>query len=202
MDFIQQLMDSSTFTWVILPILIFLSRICDVSIGTLRIIYVSRSKKFLAPLLGFFEVSIWLVAISQIMQNLDNIVCFIGYAGGFAMGNFIGILIEEKLAVGTLMIRIFQSSETGIKERLYTAGFGVTSIDAHGKNGAVEIIFTIIKRKDLDKVVRIIEACQANTFYSIEDAKSVKKGIFPSSKKSWITPARLFRNRRLSRKGK
>jgi uncharacterized protein YebE (UPF0316 family) len=85
MEFIHQLMDSSIFSWVILPILIFISRIFDVSIGTIRIIFVSRGKKYLAPVLGFFEISIWLLAISQIMQNLDNAICFIAYAGGFAM---------------------------------------------------------------------------------------------------------------------
>ena len=148
MDFIHQIMSNSAFAWVILPILIFMSRICDVSIGTIRIIYVSRGKKFLAPLLGFFEVSIWLVAISQIMQNLNNIACFIAYAGGFAMGNFIGILIEEKLAVGTLIIRIILANEdTCIKDSLHKAGFGLTSIDAHGKNGDVKILFSVIKRK-------------------------------------------------------
>lgn len=176
----QQLLESSIFTWVILPILIFTARIFDVSIGTIRIIFVARSKRFLAPLLGFFEISIWLLAISQIMANMNNIACFIAYAGGFATGNFIGILLEEKLAIGTLIIRIFLvKDEYGMKKRLYEAGFGVTSIDAHGRNGDVEILYTVIKRKALKQVVEIIESSQSNAFYSVEEAKSVKQGIFP-----------------------
>jgi uncharacterized protein YebE (UPF0316 family) len=185
MDFFSQLMNNSLFTWVILPLLIFLSRICDVSIGTLRIIFVSRGRKFLAPLLGFFEVSIWLLAISQIMQNLDNALCFIAYALGFAMGNFIGIYIEEKLAIGILIVRIFlPKDETGMVDRLYEAGFGVTRISAHGRNGDVEILFSVIKRKDLDKIVKIIEECQSGAFYSIEEAKSVRQGVFPGKRGS------------------
>jgi uncharacterized protein YebE (UPF0316 family) len=181
MTFIQDMLNNQIFSWVLLPLLIFLARICDVSIGTVRIIYVARGKRFLAPLLGFFEVSIWLLAISQIMQQLDNIACFIAYAAGFAMGNYVGIRIEEKLAMGTLILRIFLTGDdTRLKDRLYEAGFGVTTIDAHGRNGDVEILFSVIKRKDLQKAVGIIESCQSNAFYSIEDAKSVNKGIFPS----------------------
>ena len=99
--------DSDFFSYAVLPILIFLARICDVSIGTMRIIFVSKGKKNIAPVLGFFEVLIWITAISKIMQNLDNYVNYIAYAGGFATGNFIGMLIEERLAMGILMIRVF-----------------------------------------------------------------------------------------------
>ena len=91
---------SEIFTFIILPILIFIARVCDVSIGTMRIIFISRGAKILAPLLGFFEILIWLVAIGKVMQNLDNIACYVAYAGGFATGNFVGIRIEEKLAMG------------------------------------------------------------------------------------------------------
>ena len=186
MDF-QQLLDSWVFGWIILPILIFTCRIFDVSIGTIRIIFVSRGKKKLAPLLGFFEVSIWLIAISQIMQHLDNVMCFLGYAGGYAMGNFIGILIEDKLAMGMLIIRIFLVEDRNkMKESLYSAGFGVTSLDGRGMNGDVEIIYTVIKRKDLNKAVQIIEECDPKAFYSVEDAKAVNQGIFPKKGKAGL----------------
>lgn len=181
MEFLYQLSDNSLFSWVILPALIFLARVCDVTLGTVRIIFIARSRKFLAPLLGFFEVSIWLLAISQIMQNVNNFVCFFAYAFGFATGNFVGILIEEKLAMGTLIVRIILAEkDTSLKERLFDAGFGVTVIDGQGKNGAVEMLFSVIKRRDLDKIVNIIEECKSNAFYSVEDAKSVSKGIFPT----------------------
>ena len=182
MEVIQSILESPTFSWVILPLLIFLGRICDVTLGTLRIIFVSRSKRILAPLVGFFEVSIWLLAISQIMQHIDNPLCFFAYAGGFAMGNYIGIRIEEKLAMGSLVVRIFLTQDDGyIKEKLAEAGFGYTSIDGHGKNSDVEVIYTVIMRKDLEKVTQIIESCREGAFYSVEDVKMVRQGIFPKS---------------------
>ena len=99
--------DSDLFSYVLMPLLIFLARICDVSIGTMRIIFVSKGKRNIAPILGFFEVLIWITAISKIMQNLDNYVNYIAYAAGFATGNFVGMIIEEKLAMGIQMIRVF-----------------------------------------------------------------------------------------------
>jgi uncharacterized protein YebE (UPF0316 family) len=98
--------NSNLFGYLILPLLIFFARICDVSIGTMRIIFVSKGKKNIAPLLGFFEVLIWIIVISKIMQNLNNYVNYVAYAAGFATGNLVGMIIEEKLAVGVQMIRV------------------------------------------------------------------------------------------------
>ena len=100
MNELKSLFDGDTFTYVILPLLIFLARIADVSIGTIRIVMVAKGQKMIAPILGFFEVLIWLLAISKIMQNLDNWVCYVAYGAGFATGNYIGMIIEEKLAMG------------------------------------------------------------------------------------------------------
>ncbi len=175
--------DSFWFTWIVLPILIFLSRIFDVSIGTMRIIFVSRGRKLLAPILGFFEVSIWLLAISQVMSNLNNAACYLAYAFGFASGTYIGIRIEEKLAIGIQIVRIILSKDECIlKERLSSAGYGVTVVDAMGATGKVKIIYTIVRRKDIKDVVDIINECHSKAFYSIEDAKTAKEGIFPSNK--------------------
>lgn len=176
---------SEVFNWVVLPLLIFSSRIIDVSLGTLRIMFVSRGKRYIAPLLGFFEVMVWIIAISQIMQNLNNFACYIGYAGGFATGTFIGIIIEEKLAIGMLVVRVIMvRDECQLKERLSVAGFGVTEVDAQGANGEVKIIYTIIKRKELNEVMDIINKCNSKAFYSIEDARTVNQGVFRSQNSS------------------
>ena len=92
-------LSSDLFSWVVLPIIIILSRMVDVTLGTVRIILVSRGSRFVAPILGFFEVLIWIVVISQIMQNLNNPLCYIAYALGFALGTYFGIMVEEKLAI-------------------------------------------------------------------------------------------------------
>ena len=138
--------DSSLFTYVILPALIFLSRIFDVTIGTLRIVMVSKGQKVWAPFLGFFEVLIWLIAISKIFQNLDNWVCYVTYAGGFATGNYIGLILEEKLAVGIVKIQIITRKKASkLIRNLTEAGYGITHHAAQGSTEEVSIIYSIIE---------------------------------------------------------
>jgi uncharacterized protein YebE (UPF0316 family) len=177
---IAALYHSEIFKFVLLPILIFLARICDVTLDTLRIIYVGRGMKFLAPVIGFVEVLIWLTAITQIFKNLSNPVCYVAYAGGFAMGNLVGILIEEKMAIGTVVIRTITQKNAELLIRcLKENRYGVTHVDAEGAMGQVKIIFTIAKRKDIDSVLKIIRGCNPLAFYTIEDVRSVRKGVFP-----------------------
>ncbi|MBN2322764.1 MAG: DUF2179 domain-containing protein [Spirochaetes bacterium] len=193
-----QSFDSRTFTWIILPLLIFFARICDVSIGTLRIIFVSRGNKLAAPLLGFFEVLIWLTAIGKIMQNLDNIMAYVAYGGGFAMGNFIGIWIEQKLAVGLVILRVITRKDAAaLSEDLRSRGFGVTCIDAEGNEGPVNIVYSVLKRSALGEAIGLVEKMNPGAFYSIEDVRAVSEGIFPHTgpfaQKKYL---KLLRNRR------
>jgi uncharacterized protein YebE (UPF0316 family) len=181
--------DSNLFSYGILPFLIFLARICDVSIGTMRIIFVSKGKRNIAPFLGFFEVLIWIIAISKIMQNLDNYVNYIAYAAGFATGNFVGMVIEERLAVGIQMIRVI-THEKGLDlvQTLNSNGFGATCVEAHGAKEKVHLIYAIIQRNDLKKVVEIINNFNPKAFYSIEDIRSTNEGIFPPKKPNTSFP--------------
>lgn len=166
--------------YVGIPLLICLARICDVTLGTIRIMYVARGIKVLAAVLGFFEVIIWLFAIGQIVSNLTNIVNYFAYAFGYALGNYIGITIEEKLSVGVLMLRIITKDMAGaLVKALRAAGFGITSIDGKGIYGPVEVIFTVINRKDLDGVVAIIKEYNPQAIYSVQDVRSVSTAPFP-----------------------
>lgn len=171
--------DSELFAWVILPLLIFLARICDQSIGTLRLIFISKGMKYIAPFLGFFEVIIWLLAVGQIMQHLDNWVCYVAYGAGFAMGNFIGIRIEEHLSLGTVIIRVILSSEAPeLVSNLKEQNFGLTLVDGEGAKGKVKLIFSIIRRKEVQRFVGIVQQYNPNAFYTIEDVKSSNEGVF------------------------
>lgn len=181
--------DSSLFDYFILPLLIFLARICDVSIGTMRIIFVSKGKRNIAPILGFFEVLIWIIAISKIMQNLDNYVNYIAYAAGFATGNFVGMILEEKLAVGIQMIRVFAHERgTELVQILNSKGYGATVVEAHGARAKVHLIYTIVQRNELSSVVDLINRFNPKAFYTIEDVRSVNEGIFPHKKNNTIFP--------------
>jgi len=167
------------FSYVILPLLIFLSRITDVTIGTVRIVMVAKGQKKIAPVLGFFEVLIWLIAISQIIAHLDNWLCYLAYGAGFATGNYIGMIIEEKLAVGIIQLQIITRTDAHqLIEKLKTEGYGITHQEAHGAVEEVSIIYSIIKRTDLSKVDEIIRIYNPNAFYSIADVKFVNKGLY------------------------
>jgi uncharacterized protein YebE (UPF0316 family) len=181
--------DSDLFSYFLMPLLIFLARICDVSIGTMRIIFVSKGKRNIAPILGFFEVLIWITAISKIMQNLDNYVNYIAYAAGFATGNFVGMIIEEKLAMGIQMIRVF-AHERGseLVQSLNGNGYGATVIEAHGARESVQLIYTIVQRNELASVLNLINTFNPKAFYTIEDIKSVNEGIFAQKKPNSIFP--------------
>ena len=168
-------------TWIIVPILIFFARIADVSLGTLRIVFVSKGMKVLAPILGFFEVIIWLLAVSRIFENLDNWLYFIAYAAGFATGNFVGLLIEERIALGYINLRIIThlSGEELIK-KLVDEGYGITIVEAKGSMGDVNIIYCVIKRTDYKQVSEMIKEYNPKSFYTIEDIRFANKGVFPS----------------------
>mgnify|MGYP001066769053 FL=1 len=182
--------ESGIFSYGILPLLIFLARVCDVSLGTLRIIFVSKGKKNIAPFLGFFEVLIWIIAVSRIMQNLDNYLNYIAYAAGFATGNYVGMLIEERLAMGIQMIRVF-ANERGreLVQILNSNGFGATSVEAHGAKERVHLVYSIVHRHELEKVLDLINEFNPKAFFTIEDVKSVNEGgIFSPKKQATLLP--------------
>ncbi len=172
--------DSNLYAWLVLPLLIFLARVADVSIGTVRLIFISRGLKSLAPVVGFFEIFIWLLAIGQIMKNLSNPACYVAYAGGFAMGNFVGMWIAEKLSLGVVLIRaVTQKDARELVEYLKSADYGVTSIDGQGANGPVKVVFTIVPRREVKKVVDLIKKSNPKAFYTIEEVGFVEKGVSP-----------------------
>lgn len=169
---------SDLFSYVVLPILIVLARISDVTVGTLRIVMVSKGQKRIAPLLGFFEVIIWLVTMSKIIQNMDNWVAYVAYGAGFASGNYIGLIIEEKLAVGIVHLQIItRTNADNLIAKLKAKGYGITYHDAHGANEKVAVIYSIIKRVDINEVIEIIRTYNPNAFYSIQEVKAVSRGV-------------------------
>lgn len=155
--------------WVILPLLIFIARMSDVTLGTLRNIFISRGFKKIVPIVGFFEVLIWLIAMKQVMSRADNFVCYFAWAGGFAMGTYVGMRIEERLALGMQVIRIITSE---ISEKLINAlrdaNHGITIVDAQGAIGPVKMIFSIVQRKYLKEVVEIIEKINQTLFIPLK----------------------------------
>lgn len=186
--------DSQVFQWVVLPLLIFFARISDQTIGTMRLIFLSKGFRYLAPVLGFFEVIIWILAISQIMKHLDNVMAYIGYGAGFAMGNFIGITLEQKLSLGHVIIRtILKKENPEMINYLQQHNYGLTLVDAEGSRGKVKIIFSSIKRKDIDHFVSILDQFEPEAFYTIEDVKTAKEGVFRKNKRKSVFHSAAFK---------
>jgi uncharacterized protein YebE (UPF0316 family) len=173
--------DFNWYAWVILPLIIFTARIFDVTLGTLRIIFVARGKRNLAPILGFFEVFIWIVVISQLVRNIESFTAYIGYAAGFAAGNYVGMWLEDKMALGTYILRLISSDDPAdLVSRLRDAGYGVTRVEGEGTKGRVHLIYTIVKRRNVANVLAIIHEVKPNAFISMEEVRSTEKGVFPS----------------------
>lgn len=163
-----------------LALLIFVAETSVVTLDTVRIIFVGRGYKLLSALMGLIVVSIWLFAIGQIMKNLDSVECFLAYAMGYTLGIWFGITIEEKLAIGSQLVRIITHKDaSGLIQKLRQRDHGVTFVPAEGASGPVQVIFTIVPRKQLAGVVKLIEEFDDNTFYTVEDVRKQEAGVVP-----------------------
>ncbi|MBU4352078.1 MAG: hypothetical protein KJ939_03265, partial [Nanoarchaeota archaeon] len=169
--------NSETFTFVLIPLLIFFARILDVSIGTIRVIFISRGFKHWAPILGFFEVLIWLAAIRQIMANLSNVYTFLAYAFGFAAGTYIGIWLEERISVGKVLLRVhIRNDASKLLEKLKRANYPLISYDAQDNKGLVKMISIIANRQAIPKILEMVKKYDTHLVYSVEDVRFANDG--------------------------
>jgi uncharacterized protein YebE (UPF0316 family) len=175
------------FAYILLPLFIFCARVCDVSLGTIRVIFISKGFRNIAPFIGFFEVIIWLLAIGQVMSNITDVASYIAYGAGFATGTYVGMRIEERLSLGNVIVRVITNKEAkDLLDYLRSRNYGVTSMEATGSTGPVTILFMVIRREDLGEVIRIIRKFQPDAFYSIEEVKTVTEGVFPEKKSKYF----------------
>ena len=157
--------------------LIFFARVADVSLGTFRTIVVFRGHKFLASFIGFFEIIIWLVAAAQVLTNLDQWYLALAYAGGFAVGNFVGMWIESSFAIGNELVRCISFNRDVLAEKIRNAGFKVASFDGDmGEDNPVELLLIIDKRRKVPSLIRLIKELDQTAVYSVSDVKSVYDG--------------------------
>jgi len=159
------------------PLVIFVLRICDVSLATLRILLSMRNARLLVPLIGFFEVLIWIFAVGNAIRNLNSPLHLLGYAGGFATGTLVGLWLEEKLAIGMAIVRVV-SRYGGVElaEALREKGFGVTEYSGQGRDGTVEIVDTVVRRREIASVLREIDRWDPTAFVTIEEPRAIRHG--------------------------
>jgi uncharacterized protein YebE (UPF0316 family) len=156
---------------------------------TIRVIYISRGIKYLAPIIAFFEIVIWLLAMEVVMKDLSNIANFLAFALGFAMGTYVGLVIEEKLSIGMVILRIVTTDESNeeIVSFMQSENYGITTLDATGSRGSVKMILSLVNRTDVTRITQHIQATNPHAFFSIEDVRYVNQGVFRPKKPNRIT---------------
>lgn len=164
----------------VLYITIFCAKIVEVSIATIRLVYINKGERVKGSILGFIEILIWLAVVSSVLTNIteDPIKVFI-YAAAFSLGNFIGVTIESKIAVGLASIQVVVSEETGeiLAEVLRDESYGVTIIDGRGKDDSKKILLFIqLKRKKIPAAVNIIKQTAPDAYITVNDIKSMMGG--------------------------
>jgi uncharacterized protein YebE (UPF0316 family) len=153
---------------------IFFARVADMSLDVVRIMMLTRDRKFVAAVIGFIEVTIFLLAIGQVLAGgLDDPLKVVAYAAGFATGNYVGCIIDSKLAIGYLSLQVFCDSNMHgeIAGTLRNEGFGVTKVTGQGRDGERIILFVTLKRKDLKKALQTLDELYPGSFYNVYDLR-------------------------------
>lgn len=164
---------------LLMPFVIFVLRVADMSLDTLRVLFVIRGRRSLAWLLGFFQSALWVVAITSVLSNLDNLWNVVGYASGFATGNVVGMTIEEHLAIGHGHMRIISSRRgNAIAEAIRRSGYAATEIAGRGKDGTVSVINCSVRRRDIQDLRKQVHAIDPEAFLTIEEIRPLHRGFW------------------------
>ena len=165
-------------------LLIFLAKVSDVSLATIRMIMVVKGKRIHAAVIGFFEVSIWILAVGSVLSNLDDPINVIMYASGFATGNYVGIMIEEKMALGSLVVQVISYKKA---EELVTIlrdeGYGVTVVEGYGRSGVNHLLNVTIQRKQLGRLNQLLDEHDQKAFVTVMDTRAIRGGFFSRLKR-------------------
>jgi uncharacterized protein YebE (UPF0316 family) len=162
-----------------MPLAIFLIRVGDMSLDTLRVLLVVRGRRLSAWVTGFAESALWVVAVTSVLGNLDNLWNIVGYAAGFATGGVVGMVIDDRLAIGHGNIRIISPDRgSAVAEAIRAAGYGVTELSGRGKDGTVTILTTSIRRRDIDRLRRQVLEIDPESFVTVEEVRPLHRGFW------------------------
>jgi uncharacterized protein YebE (UPF0316 family) len=160
-------------------LLIFSLRVCDMSLDTLRVLFVMRGKKQVAWVLGFFQSAIFVLAIAKVLTQVTNPLNIIGYAAGFATGNVVGMIIEERIAIGHILVNIISPHRgSAIVSHLRQNGYAVTELAGRGKDGMVSMINCSVLRKQVGAVHGLVNEVDPDAFITAEDVRPIRHGFW------------------------
>jgi uncharacterized protein YebE (UPF0316 family) len=160
-------------------LLIFAARVADVTLSTIRILLLMRGKALLASVIGFFEVTIFILALNQVVGNLNDQFRLLAYALGFATGNFVGSKLEERLALGFATVQVISVDKSvEMLEQIRERGFGVTALEGCGREGTYQMLHVLLKRRDLPCFLSLVRGIDDQAFVSVMDTRKIFGGYF------------------------
>jgi uncharacterized protein YebE (UPF0316 family) len=173
-------------------LVIFCLRIVDVSCDTMRVIFAIRGKRLVAAVLGFVQALVWIFAVSAAVKHLDSVLHVLGYAGGYATGTYVGISLEQAIAFGVATVRIV-SKRAGVEiaRALREQGHGVTVFPGFGRDGAVEILNSVVQRRHVADVVNVVIENDPDAFVTVEEPKVLRGGLIAT--REWPLGGPLLR---------
>ena len=162
---------------------IFFARVIDMSLATFRILLIMRGQSLSASLIGFLESGLYIIALTEVVRNINSPSSILLYAAGFGVGTYIGSSIEERIALGYVNVQIISLEKfEGLQRKLRGEGFGVTSLEGYGRDGAHNILNVLLKRRDLPKIMKVINSEDKKAFVSVTDTRKIIGGFFPKRK--------------------
>jgi uncharacterized protein YebE (UPF0316 family) len=177
-------------------LVIFFLRIIDVSCDTMRVIFAIRGKRAIAAALGFIQALVWIFAVGNAVKHLNSVLHVFGYAGGYAMGTYIGVSLEQAIAYGVATVRIVtKRAGIGIAAALREQGYGVTESQGAGRDGAVDVLNSVVQRRHLDDVLSLVTTMDGEAFVTVEEPRVLLGGSIAT--REWAVGGPLGRWMRL-----
>ena len=166
-------------TAVLAGLFVFAMRVTDMSIDTLRMLFVMRGQRLLAGALGSVQAAVFILAVGAALRGPLNVWTVTGYAAGFGVGVILGMMVEERLAFGYVMVRVYSStSGAEIARALRDAGHAVTDFVAHGRDGRLTVVNSVVARKGAPAVRAIIDGIDPQAFVTVDDVRRLRRGYF------------------------
>lgn len=168
---------------VLLALVVFVLRVVNNAMGTVRVVLITRQRRLLASGLGFIESLIFAVTITSVVTDLSNILNLVAYCGGFSVGSYLGMYIEDRFIKSYVTVNIIaQNHGHEIAVALRDAGYGVTESTGEGLQGPVVMLHSVVVHRDLPRLLAIVREKNPDAFVSMEQLRAIQRGFVRASR--------------------